>query len=423
MKITVIRNILLFGCLIFFASCGANKKVSKNLSYLYNKQFRPINASLFLYQFSEDSARLYYKVPKVDLLFSMNPTNKKFESRLSFFMNTKLSYSGEALDTLQWVDKISEEPFNVRALEGFKSIKLGDEKQFIIELQVTDLNRVKTVTHYLEVDLRHEYNPHRFKIVNATKGELLYEPYISNSDLYVVESKLFAGKSVDGYYYNNEFDLPLPPGVLTQNRHFNFLPYSFQSLDFAENGTLILDFEDQGFISTAKQPGDLPEFTVFKFREHYPYVPTASEMVNAVRYLTNNAEYDKLKNNPDSKKAMDEFWLISGGNVTKAKRLIKIYYNRVQDANLYFAAQTEGWKTDRGLIYLVFGAPDMVQRKQNTEVWTYGESDNLSSYNFTFVRVFNPFTQKDFRLVRDPAYKSVWFLMVDNWRKGRIKEE
>ena len=39
----------------------------------------------------------------------------------------------------------------------------------------------------------------------------------------------------------------------------------------------------------------------------------------------------------------------------KAKSLIAIYYNRIQNANLHFTTFKEGWKTDRGMIYVVFG--------------------------------------------------------------------
>ncbi|MGY6561177.1 MAG: GWxTD domain-containing protein [Luteibaculaceae bacterium] len=420
-KYPVLTLFLGFG-LLFFSGCSSKKQASKNLAPLYNKDLRPITINLFVYQVSEDSARLYYKLPKSDLLFSMTSVRKNFEARVNQVALLKQSLNSTPLDTLKWVDTISEEPLAALNFESYKTFKLPKEKQFYIELQSTDINRVKTNNAIIEVNLVHEFNPHKFKLVNASKGTMQYNHIIEGSDLFILESLMFAGKSVDAYYYNDQFEFPLPPGVNVATKPFPFLPYNYQSLDFAENGTLLVDLKELGFLSTANKPGEVPQFTLLKLREHYPYVPTAKEMVNAVRYLTNNSEYDKLTQSQDAKKAMDEFWLIAGGNISKAKKLIKIYYNRVEDANRYFVSHTEGWKTDRGLIYLIFGPPDLVQKKEDAEIWLYGEADNFTSYSYTFARVKNPFSNNDFRLMRDPAYKSVWFLMVDNWRKGRIKD-
>ena len=42
-------------------------------------------------------------------------------------------------------------------------------------------------------------------------------------------------------------------------------------------------------------------------------------------------------------------------SLERAKELIKNYYGRLQHANLFFTSYLEGWKTDRGMIFMIFG--------------------------------------------------------------------
>jgi hypothetical protein len=97
--------------------------------------------------------------------------------------------------------------------------------------------------------------------------------------------------------------------------------------------------------------------------------------------------------------------------------MIKLYYNRVMDANRFFTSYLEGWKTDRGIIYIIYGPPNVVYKGRNVEGWVYGEDKNMLSINFTFRKLDNPFTDNDYSLTRSPAYKDGWYIAVDNWRR------
>ncbi|HEX9615291.1 MAG TPA: GWxTD domain-containing protein, partial [Bacteroidota bacterium] len=63
------------------------------------------------------------------------------------------------------------------------------------------------------------------------------------------------------------------------------------------------------------------------------------------------------------------------------------YYHRVEYANKNFGHYMDGWKTDRGMIYIRFGSPDNVERHpfdMNTkpyEIWYYYELER----QFVFV--------------------------------------
>ena len=143
-------------------------------------------------------------------------------------------------------------------------------------------------------------------------------------------------------------------------------------------------------------------------------------MILATRYIMAKKEFDICMSSPDKKLAIDKFWLDIGGSSERAKELIRKYYGRVQEANKLFTSYQEGWKTDRGMIYVVFGAPNKVSKRKNGEVWTYGESGNPNAVFFQFIKVINPFTDNDYTLERNESFKMPWYQAVDLWRQGRI---
>jgi GWxTD domain-containing protein len=53
------------------------------------------------------------------------------------------------------------------------------------------------------------------------------------------------------------------------------------------------------------------------------------------------------------------------------------YYDRVFYANEHFKEEKEGWKTDRGRAYILYGAPELQSSYQKEdkfyEVWTYNK--------------------------------------------------
>ncbi|MGZ4158392.1 MAG: GWxTD domain-containing protein, partial [Bacteroidia bacterium] len=117
--------------------------------------------------------------------------------------------------------------------------------------------------------------------------------------------------------------------------------------------------------------------------------------------------------------SIEKFWLACTGSQDRAKEIIRKYYNRVKDANLFFTSYIEGWKTDRGMIYLIYGAPNVIYRTANAEVWTYGEENNINSLSYSFLKVNNPFSDNDYTLERSSVYKQSWGSAVDIWRQGR----
>ncbi|HRR93724.1 MAG TPA: GWxTD domain-containing protein, partial [Bacteroidales bacterium] len=120
-----------------------------------------------------------------------------------------------------------------------------------------------------------------------------------------------------------------------------------------------------------------------------------------------------------------------GGNVEKARELIRIYYTRTLFANYYFTSWKEGWRTDRGMIYIIYGPPDKLYKSNEAETWGYRKPSVQSKWGprysvkedylfFTFKKRENIFTDNDFYLSRSETTVTYWDKAVQSWRKGIV---
>lgn len=154
--------------------------------------------------------------------------------------------------------------------------------------------------------------------------------------------------------------------------------------------------------------------------ENFPEVTSAKELIQPLIYLTTSAERNKLYQAADPKAAVDKFWLDVSPNQNEARKLIRLFYERVVAANLLFTAHKPGWQTDRGMIYLVYGNPDRVHRFNDREEWTYHMTEDHMETRFIFLKKDNTFTQTYYELLRSPYLEDIWYGMVEQWRKGTI---
>ena len=155
-------------------------------------------------------------------------------------------------------------------------------------------------------------------------------------------------------------------------------------------------------------------------RRDFPGQSTADELIENLLYLTTAAERQQLRQAADPKRAVDQFWLnAAGGDQTRARDLIRRYYSLVTAANELFTGHKPGWLTDRGLVYVVLGAPASVRRlPTGEERWQYAELDASGhELSFTFRPRPSTLAPDNYELVRHPEYESLWYAAVERWRK------
>ncbi len=154
--------------------------------------------------------------------------------------------------------------------------------------------------------------------------------------------------------------------------------------------------------------------------EGFPRMTMLRQMLEPLAYLATASEYREIRaarTDSGMRAQFEKFWLRLGGTPERAANLIKQYYTRVEEANLYYSAYKEGWKTDRGMIYIIFGPPGTIDRGNRQVIWSYA-----SGYAFLFELVMSMHPDEPFdnwALVRDASYEKAWTIEVDRWRRGQ----
>lgn len=103
--------------------------------------------------------------------------------------------------------------------------------------------------------------------------------------------------------------------------------------------------------------------------------------VKQLVYIATEDEIDKIdetQNRDEKIKAYLEFWKTKDPTPqTEDNPIFDEYYRRVAYSNEKFSHYTEGWRTDRGMVFIILGVPDNVDRHPfefNTkpyEIWEY----------------------------------------------------
>lgn len=156
-------------------------------------------------------------------------------------------------------------------------------------------------------------------------------------------------------------------------------------------------------------------------RAHFPMMRDVEEMIRATRYIATRDEYRAMREARDPKKGLDAFWLQFAGSAEEARVLIRTYYGRVHEANVHFSGVREGWLTDRGMVYIVFGHPDRTRRDRYGETWIYGEEGDVNALIFRFSKRSAGDDFNVYELERYPGFRSPWEAMVSSWRRGKIR--
>lgn len=172
--------------------------------------------------------------------------------------------------------------------------------------------------------------------------------------------------------------------------------------------------------------------TYFKVRdfgvkgENYPFIKSTKDLIEPLYYLMRKNEYENAlaTKSPDSlKRKIDLFWLQEMSNSVKAKRLIELFYRRVEEANLQFSNYKEGWKTDPGMIYILFGPPMYVDQGFGNMKWYYEFDAGLSEPKIVFkdTRYRNKtFPFENYILQRSPDLFNLQYTQIQTWRDGSI---
>lgn len=113
--------------------------------------------------------------------------------------------------------------------------------------------------------------------------------------------------------------------------------------------------------------------------------------IDQLQYIAKDSELDSIRSAPtieEKQKRFLQFWKSKDTNPnTPRNEAMEEYYAKVEYANKNFKHYVEGWRTDMGMVYIIFGAPSNVDRhpfdmdSKPYEIWSYYELN----HRFVFV--------------------------------------
>lgn len=261
----------------------------------------------------------------------------------------------------------------------------------------------------------------RFALFDATGKLPQLRNFVTVNDTFVIRDVAGTSKSLHAIRYRHEFEPASSPLNLVPRPAPKELATD-SSLTVMTNQPFRLPAEGLYFFED-DTTSQLNGMGLLVSDDRFPRLTRPEKLVKPVLYVSSSQETNELTGASDAKKALDRYWLsLMAGDEDVARRTIRAYYKHVEEANRLFTTYKEGWKTDKGMIYIVLGAPDRVQRSRDREVWVYTRRATTSELNFTFNKRPNQFVEDHYELVRYAEYKPIWFPIVESWRNGAIHE-
>lgn len=140
-------------------------------------------------------------------------------------------------------------------------------------------------------------------------------------------------------------------------------------------------------LSIAARQAEFADSSQIRIYSQYNYANKKFQNIEAIidpmRVIMDKKDWEKLRDatGEDQNKLFNAFWDARNPHAdTKSNLLLEEFFIRVEESNLRFHfGSIDGWKTDRGRIYLVNGPPDQIRHRYSQsrqavyEIWEYRE--------------------------------------------------
>lgn len=382
-----------------------------------------LQMSAAVFHNTDSTSSLFVQIDNENLLYKRPDTSNNFFAHLRVVYHLMLEgNSRKVLDSasVQLFDQAGASTVSLKSLFTSFTVKAYFGSNYTLRLEVFDMNRRNRYTQDYPVLKSGRYSAQNFLILRRDS--------ISYTHTFVEGESIkirYADSSVKRLYaecFLKGFGPALPPFSTREPDPLKYKPDSSFVLD-RKGEYFEVKMPPRGFYHLKIEEGQQQGVTVFTYDESFPGVSSSEEMIDCARYLMSRDEFESCKNAADKKKAIDAFWLSLGGSNERARELLRRYYGRVKEANRQYTSYTQGWKTDRGMIYIIFGRPVNIYKGRKDEVWVYGNEANPATLRFVFNKTENPYSDNDYVMERSQFYKDPWHTAVDFWRQGHVYME
>lgn len=404
--------------LVFSSFLFAQKNLSKeNFAKSYQPDAVFLHPDFLIYNQNDSISLLFYTFDYSELKYVGEADSLTFKSKCkiqySVFSNYEAKYlvdSGSVLiqDSAHYLKNLSQ--------IGQLEMKVKRGASYVLKVGFTDLNTTETVSRIFEIVKSNSPGNQDFYL-KASDGLPVFFNAVERDQKF----SIVCNNSSVNHFFIRKYQInqtpPPPPMIGNPSANKKLFSDSNFEISAVEGVSDFISFSEQGLYFVSIDSGSQNGCAILRFTKGFPYISSSMQMISSVRYLTTGSEFKQMMNNPDKKKAVDDFWLKITGDEKRAKNQIAIYYNRVQNANKLFSSTQEGWMTDRGMMYIVLGPPEAVYKNMEIETWVYGEANKNLGMQMNFIKQSNPATNNDYLLDRNQVYSNYWNNALEIWRR------
>ncbi|MDR1865905.1 MAG: GWxTD domain-containing protein [Bacteroidales bacterium] len=391
-----------------------------NKPVLYNPASSSLHPSLGIFHVSDMESQLFVMLHSNELIVNeANPERIPMaDVRIHYqlFDCTETENNKEISDSATFVNSVQVRqqqktlvfPVTLPAVQG---------RRYLLLVQVTDLFRRNTVRQFLTVNKMNEFSAQNFKLT-ALNGAPRLGKTVTENDVFRI---IYQRRVIDRIFIKY-MSTPQPaaasPLAAYPAATMPFRPDSVWEQPYSPTTNFMFGYEGCYLIQTdtLQQEGLL----LMNFGASYPRENRTGKLVEPICYILSDPEYRKLQEEPHPKEMMDKFWLSVTGSTDRGRMLIRVFYTRMSYANQYFTDVKEGWKTDRGIVYMIYGLPDNVLKSSDSETWEYSRKGQPAAVRFTFERKPLPYCDEYYALRRGDPQPTYWARAVDSWRNGKV---
>jgi len=271
-----------------------------------------------------------------------------------------------------WIEKLSVDEFKMtnsrkKTVELIKNYTLKPGK-YRLEVLITDLKTQNRRKQVREIDMS-----------RLSEGTwMLGDLYFADDSLQEARSDempeaVYVGFSASGVEGRYPFSYILRSGGqilkhakfdvdLVKEKHEYFFPVKTSDLSY-----------NQYYLTMKAVVDSVEYFREIPLRVQWGgsnvLIPNLDDAIEQMRYLSHTGyfstkEYRKIMNasGNEQKEFFTETWKkIDPTPHTENNELMNEYYYRVNVADQRFSGHRDGWRTDRGMIYIIYGEPDAIE--------------------------------------------------------------
>lgn len=412
--------IILILSISFLWSCSSTQSTTnKNVAGIYIPGLNLLDPSFKVFHKNDTLTELYFRFNSENLLYIKKYDDTTFSANVLIQYQLVDNSTHNIIDSSSIYFKDYGNNKQKKYLDGIIYLPTKLNGNYKLTIITNDINREHYAKKKIDINRSDIHNTQNFLVLDTNNNVIYKNHFSANDKIIIKKSMVNPNNEITLKYYTDNHTVARPPFSMEQVQVSNIPEYT-TLLSFDSLNTLNYIIEEKGVYRFLPSENDEIGLTLFNFEDHFPMIKTPQNMIGPLKYISTKKEFLDLTESLNRKASVDEFWNDITENNERARTLIREYYNRVENANKYFTSYMEGWKTDRGLIYIIYGTPNVVYKHKNYENWIYGEENNMLSISFIFQKVSNPISNHYFRLNRSPSFKSSWYRAVDSWRSGRI---